>query len=419
MICRAKRRLCLLMVLGLLGLAQAEPVVRVSSIDGPGKLEIKDGAAWHRAHVEMDAEQGDQLKTSDDTMASLRFHLGGRANLDKGTHVQIVSERDIKILKSGTFWGKIDSLKRGDEVRIQTAGGVMGIKGTEFVVTVDGDNTTLSLLEGEVEITPAQGEKYTARPGSKVQFGLGRELRSILMESEDSLREAAQTLREAGIEVPELREALRNPRARRKLRKQVREYRQEQGYASDPREQWGESDELLEDELKNLNSELFQLRGTLKQARQELRQAAVEIRQARREARQARREARAGVREARQALIDAGLSPSGFGLDAYSDALEEPENVPTPTVGEVKVLSSRPKLSWEEPSGENFVVMVLDESDDEEVHWLDITQSNSYQYPSDAKALSPGRYRYRVLPVDENGENPEAGVDYLFEVVRP
>jgi hypothetical protein len=418
-------KLALLLLLGsvLSGAGWSEPVVRVSSIQGPGKLEIKEGDSWSRAYVEMDAEQGDQLKTTLDTMASLRFLLGGRANLDKGTHIEIVSERDIKLLQSGTFWAKIDSVKRGEQVRIQTAGGVMGIRGTEFVVQVDGDNTTLSLLEGEVEVIPAQGERYLARPGSKVRFGLKQELRAVLMESEQTLSQAAETLRDSGIDVPELRQALRDPELRRQLFSTSRQLRREEGATSDPRERWGALNTLLENDLRNLHGELFELRGSLFRARQELRQAEVEVRQARIkalqagiEARRGARQGREGILQAQEALRQAGLNPGDFGLDS---GLGTDVAVPESDAGQVTVLSSRPPISWNDLPGQNFVVMVLDDTDDSEVHWMDTTDAKSYQYPQDAKALSPGIYRYRILPVDENGQNPEPGVDYLFKVETP
>ncbi len=174
--------------------AVAEPVARVQSIEGAGNLFVQRSAAskWFRAHKEMDASLGDHLKTDDKSLATLRFLLGGRANLDKGSEISIISSRDIDVvsqtiqLNKGNFWAKFDKQKA--PIKIQTAGGVMGIRGTEFVVQVDElGNTVLSMLEGEVEVDPAVGSDYLAKPGSRVTFGPDTEL-DVLVEKLEQLR---------------------------------------------------------------------------------------------------------------------------------------------------------------------------------------------------------------------------------------
>lgn len=401
-----KNLFIVLIVLTLAGLSWADPVARVQAIEGPGKLEIKTAKAnWHRAHVEMDATIGDHLRTSPDTLAALRFLLGGKANLDKASEIKITSERNIKVVKieSGTFWAKFDKQKE-EAIEIRTAGGVMGIRGTEFVVQVDGDETTLSLLEGEVVVEPVQGDAYVARPGSKVQFGVREQLRAVLMETEETLREAARELEDVGIDPSDLRSALRDTQKRRLLLKKSRELRQGDLETRDPRETIGESGVLLEDDIEALVApELLKLRGTLQEVRRELRQAAVEVRKARREALQAANEVRLARREARRELIKAGLMQRG-------SQLEKELGLSVPT------LSSHPLLEWEELTGNRFAVMILHETKDDDVHWLGYSEGKSYQYPADAKGLPNGKYRYRVIPVTANGEYLGPGLEYDFEV---
>ncbi len=51
----------------------------------------------------------------------------------------------------------------------------MGIKGTEFVVETTPDGpTTLSVLDGSVEVRPAVGEPVLAAAGTKVTFDPAR-----------------------------------------------------------------------------------------------------------------------------------------------------------------------------------------------------------------------------------------------------
>ncbi len=409
-------KLTLFVALLLTSLALADPVARVQEINGPGKLEVKEQAAkqWHRAHLEMDASIGDNLRTTDDTLASLRFFLGGRANLDKGSQIEISSERGIKVVevKSGSFWAKFDKQKE-QPVKIRTAGGVMGIRGTEFVVQVEGDETILSLLEGDVLVEPAEGEPYTARPGSKIEFGRGRSLRATLMETEETLRETFLELRRSRPELQslrgELRAALSNPEVKALLIQEARA-RRGQRKLLDPRETLADEGVLLEDVLDaQLGQEMRRLRGELFRARKELRAAAVEVKKARREARRGAREARRGAREARrgarearQALLEAGLltGPAEAELDKLG--------------GEELQVGPHPKLEWNGLEGDRFAVMIL--SEEGEMVWLETTSGNSYQYPTDAAPLPPGPYTYRVVPVNAAGEYLRAGLEYDFEV---
>lgn len=173
--------LCCLLLLTLTSplWAQTKEVARVDSIEGSKGLSMKKGdkGAWTTALVNTMAAVGDHLKTDAKTEATLEFLLGGRANLDTGTEIAILNSKDAKVvaqtvqLNSGSIWAQFD--KQKSPVQIQTAGGVMGIRGTEFVVSVDPQGETeLSLIEGEVEVTDAQGQTSIVRPGQRVRFGL-------------------------------------------------------------------------------------------------------------------------------------------------------------------------------------------------------------------------------------------------------
>ena len=142
-----------LLCLTLLAWADPSPMLRVGrviDIDGPLLMTNRmTENSWYQGYREMDTFHRERLKADPKTSATLEFNIGGRAVISPGTEVEIVSTESVKVVevKSGTFWAKFD--KQQDEIQIKTAGGVMGIEGTEFFVEAEDDGeTSLTVVEG-------------------------------------------------------------------------------------------------------------------------------------------------------------------------------------------------------------------------------------------------------------------------------
>ncbi len=135
---------------------------------------------FYNAYVGTTGIVSDRFKTSPETIAALEFFIGGRVGINKDTEVEVTSERSVAdrgtspqriILHAGTIWMKSQRLRR--PLEIQTNGGTMGIRGTEFVVDAGPDNTQLSVLEGSVEVKDAQRNFIgLAEPGDVYQLSL-------------------------------------------------------------------------------------------------------------------------------------------------------------------------------------------------------------------------------------------------------
>lgn len=158
----------------------AQPAVaKVVEIDGP-KMTYERKSATALAFPFMNTMVKDEYQTDASTVAALEFVTGGRVGINKGTRIEIVSESEIKEdgkpvvkrikIKGGRVWAKMS--KRKEPLEIETAGGVMGIKGTEFVIaTEENGATSLNVLEGEVEVTPVGGgAPISAKAGTKVDI---------------------------------------------------------------------------------------------------------------------------------------------------------------------------------------------------------------------------------------------------------
>lgn len=134
---------------------------------------------WYAAWPELRSRLLDHVRTGHKSVATLEFDVGGRVGVNQDSEIQIVGERQVEsvgqegfrriVLKAGGIWARVT--RQRSELQVQTSGGVMGIKGTEFVVeaTTDGP-TTLSVLEGSVEVRPAVGETVLAEAGTRVTF---------------------------------------------------------------------------------------------------------------------------------------------------------------------------------------------------------------------------------------------------------
>lgn len=168
----------LTMLLTLASWAQEKPqkVGVVLDIEGPRLMtnRLKEDS-WFQAYPTMSTNLGEKMKSDAATTATLEFAIGGRAVISPGTEIEIVGQRDIEtvgnkvVVKSGKMWAKID--KQSTQLQIQTSGGTMGIEGTEFLVEVDGDETDLSMLEGTVAVTSADGKVERVIGGQAARFG--------------------------------------------------------------------------------------------------------------------------------------------------------------------------------------------------------------------------------------------------------
>lgn len=145
-----------------------------------GRLTVKHANIpnWLDGYEKMPNYLQDTLKTDPDSVADIEFTIGGHLGINKNTTIEITGPRDVKdvtqrsfmkkiIIKSGEVWAKIT--KQEEKLEFQTEGGVIAIKGTEFVVEEHPDTkeTVVSVLDGKIGIQRTEGETvYSA--GDKV-----------------------------------------------------------------------------------------------------------------------------------------------------------------------------------------------------------------------------------------------------------
>jgi hypothetical protein len=159
--------------------AKEDVVARVTDVQGK-KLEVQrqGGAGWEKSKKDTAGFIKDHFRTGKDTTAVLELLVGARVGIKKGSEIVLLSEdaaghvdgknvRRIQLNQGGVY-AKFN--KQEKPVTIQTRGGVMGIKGTEFSVeTEDDGETTVTLLEGSVDYTDEKGQTSEMVPGQKLR----------------------------------------------------------------------------------------------------------------------------------------------------------------------------------------------------------------------------------------------------------
>jgi hypothetical protein len=165
--------------LGALGAGRAEAqqadVALVYRLLQEGRmLVIPPGSQGGLAQIGQRLHSGDQLATSENTRAALRFTDDGsilRVNPSSRVRLTSGDERGVVVrtleLEFGELWTRVVR-HEGTTLRVRTPAGVAAVKGTEFVVRVDEHGvTTVLTLEGVVEFFNAQG-RVDLPAGSKV-----------------------------------------------------------------------------------------------------------------------------------------------------------------------------------------------------------------------------------------------------------
>ena len=393
-------------------LTAAEPVARVEKMYGEENLfrQKTETAQWYRSFLEQNASIGNHFKTDSTSWANIRFFLGGKLSLGKGCEVEIVSEREGDVvreaihLKKGTFWAKFDKQKT-HPVKIRTAGGVMGIRGTEFVVQLLPDGSTkLSLIEGDVGVE-ADGGNAGANPGDEIIFGSGTptskesftqpvlqqrlkdDLGPMYFELLGAINDLGYAFLKADLpgRTATLNETSHKVTAILENRSGNREKRNEAVDKYKDKADFDKANESL--------ARLEQLLANAPQGRE------------------------TGTATAQdETMSDIQKILAGQAPDSETAARETNDSTSLSAGENLTVLAPRPTINWATMSCPKYGIAFLAPTDKGQVEWADITEQLNYTMPDDAEPLSPGPHRFRIIPLDENNEVAGEALEGFFTV---
>lgn len=384
--------------------AQEEPVVRVQSIgkvspSSPSKLVQKRPNEKDGFPVTLNTTGyvKDHYVTDQNTLAALEFLIGGRVGINKDTDIMIVNERSIAdgktptkrvVLKSGGLWVKADAKTLKQPLEIQTNGGVMGIKGTEFTVESQADGSSkVCCFEsnseiGGVEIRDNSGKVVgVAKPGDEYLVNL--KTAPVVKHYENVEEFRNQRIDAWGIR--------NNPAFQAAM--SVASIAGVPGI--------GLASGALYTADAFANCERDPAGATL-----------------------------AALSLANQAGANTGAAGSylGWGASIYNSTKSNeppkadyptqlsPDNSPKSQVP-VKTTSGFPSFSWKGlDDARSYVVMVAKDENLYDIVYTDQTQNLQLTYPSYLRPLPKGQYYWRVIPVNDEDKPIERSAQTYFSV---
>lgn len=153
---------------GLAWPVSAEPVSRSGQIAGAviarktgEEVRFIDISNWQVVDLRQDLKTGDVLRTNDTGQLAILFSDRTQVRLARNSSLVVkqitagTSADTILQLQSGTIWARAE--RGGPGVQVETPAAAAAIRGTDWTMTVNGSQTSLTVLEGLVQFSNPQG----------------------------------------------------------------------------------------------------------------------------------------------------------------------------------------------------------------------------------------------------------------------
>ena len=129
-----------------------------------GDVQKFQNNEWTDAEINDFVEKGDTVKVETDSFCEIQFGKTAVIKIEENTELVIPSlntaagSTDISVkMITGSVLSKVNKLTSGDSFSVQTQSAACGVRGTQFMVTAEGDSDTLlAVKEGSVVIVPSK-----------------------------------------------------------------------------------------------------------------------------------------------------------------------------------------------------------------------------------------------------------------------
>ncbi|OWK23798.1 hypothetical protein AJ87_30185 [Rhizobium yanglingense] len=173
--------------------AAAEPVQRAapaagSVIDRKVGEEVRfvDLSNWQNVDLHQELLGGDVLRTNATGQLAVLFADRTQVRLGRNSSLQVKQMAPagdtILNLQSGTMWARAQ--RGGSGLTVQTPAAAAAIRGTDWTLTVKGDQTSLIVLEGRVELKNEHGSVEVAQ-GEAAVATIGQAPRKLVIVTPD------------------------------------------------------------------------------------------------------------------------------------------------------------------------------------------------------------------------------------------
>ena len=173
----------------LVGPAFAEPLTRSATPAGSviarrsgEEVQFIDLSGWTTVELAQNLLAGDVLRTN--AMGNLAVMFADRTQMRLARNTTIVVKKvgaasdSVFELQRGSLWGR--AARGGQGLMVETPAAAAAVRGTDFSLTVDGDRTSLTVLEGIVSLSNPQGS-VTVRQGEAAAARIGEAPTKIII----------------------------------------------------------------------------------------------------------------------------------------------------------------------------------------------------------------------------------------------
>ncbi|MEW6202991.1 MAG: FecR family protein [bacterium] len=139
----------------------------ISAIQGDVKMKKAGDTKWENAALETIVKEGDTIKTGQDSSVKIVFNDGSVVHYGALTFCEIKKMEtdetsDIRKIYMSLTEGsaRLQVEKHGSEssFEIETPTALCGVRGTDFEVEVEGDVSTVTVFDGEVDVENRLGK---------------------------------------------------------------------------------------------------------------------------------------------------------------------------------------------------------------------------------------------------------------------
>ena len=201
---------------------EAEWDARFTNVTGEVYVRSAGEEDWRKAEAQVPLQKGDEVQTGPSAAAEIA--LDGENVVELGADSQMTvgaleKQSSTVELTMGSLIAKLASLLGQREFKVKTPSAVAAVRGTEFGVEVDEEETSVGVFdEGKVSVRRSDAqEEVLLEPGREVGVRRGQALRARALERFARRRAGMQRLRARLVSV---RRAWRKlpPEKRRELR---------------------------------------------------------------------------------------------------------------------------------------------------------------------------------------------------------
>ena len=138
-----------------------------------GEVKLISGGKTSALERGMRVSANQVVETGADGYATIQMSPSLIARIGENSRVEIKSLPGGKnlvqlALKRGSLGARA---KKGQQAQIETPAAVAAVRGTEFIVEADGDESTVLVNEGAVAVSDAEGNSENVKAGNKAEVG--------------------------------------------------------------------------------------------------------------------------------------------------------------------------------------------------------------------------------------------------------